>query len=79
MLEEEKNQEQSEEEVQPEQDQTKPGKEKHLRLEEENFIESQNKEKYRDFRKGMLQKGKHLFDKRKKDKFLGGVKGRRGG
>jgi len=79
MLEEEKKAEQSEEDPEVQQDQAKPGKTKHQRLEEENFIESKHKEQYRDFRKSMFQKGKHLFDKRKKDKFLGGVKGRRGG
>jgi hypothetical protein len=57
----------------------KPGKKKHERLKQEHFLESKHKEKLKDFKKGMFQKGKHLFDRKRKDKFLGGVKGRRGG
>ena len=57
----------------------KLGKKKHQRLKQEHFIEAKHKEKLKDFKKGMFQKGKHLFDRKRKDKFLGGVKGRRGG
>jgi len=57
----------------------KTGKQKHERLKQEHFIESKHKEKLKDFKKGMFQKGKHIFDRKRKDKFLGGVKGRRGG
>lgn len=57
----------------------KTGKEKHERLKQEHVIESQYKEKMRDFRKDMTKHGKHLFDRKRKDKFLGGTKGRRGG
>ena len=57
----------------------KLGKLKHERLKEERFVESKHKEKLRDFRKNISQKGKHIFDKKRKDKFLGGIKGRRGG
>ena len=79
MLEEKGKKEEVEEETEIEQEKIKPGKKKHQRLKEEHFIESKHKEKYKDFRKSMFQKGKHLFDKKRKDKFLGGVKGRRGG
>jgi hypothetical protein len=57
----------------------RPGKVKHERLKEERAQESRHKEKFRDFRKEMTKKGKHLFDRKRKDKFLGGTKGRRGG
>jgi hypothetical protein len=67
------------EETKPEEKKVKPGKQKHQRLKQEHFAEVKHKEKLKDFKKGMFQKGKHLFDRKKKDKFLGGVKGRRGG
>ncbi|MDH4222718.1 MAG: hypothetical protein OEV55_04165 [candidate division Zixibacteria bacterium] len=57
----------------------KPGKVKHERLKQEYVAEAQHKEKMRDFRKGLFKHGKHLFDRKRKDKFLGGTKGRRGG
>lgn len=52
-------------------------KQKHLLQEKE--LEIQRKEQLKDYRRQFLQKGKHLFDRRKKDKLLGGTKGRRGG
>jgi len=79
MLEENQKEQPIEGENQTEQEKPKPDKEKHERLKQEHFIESKYKEKYKDFRKSMVQKGKHIFDKTRKDKFLGGVKGRRGG
>jgi len=57
----------------------KVGKQKHERLKEESFLESKSKEKFKDFKRSLIQKGKHQFDKMRKDKFLGGTKGRRGG
>jgi len=66
-----------EEKTQPKEE--KPGKVKHERLKQEHMIEAQHKEKMKDFRKGMFKHGKHLFDRKRKDKFLGGTKGRRGG
>ena len=57
----------------------KPGKVKHQRLKQEHITEAQHKEKMKDFRKGLFKHGKHLFDRKRKDKFLGGTKGRRGG
>jgi hypothetical protein len=57
----------------------KPDKVKHERLKQEHMIEVQRKEKLKDFRKGMFKHGKHMFDRKRKDKFLGGTKGRRGG
>lgn len=67
------------EEVKQEEKKLKAGKQKHERLKREHSIEAKHKEKLKDFKKGMFQKGKHLFDRKRKDKFLGGVKGRRGG
>ncbi len=66
-------------EEKPQAAEEKPGKEKHERLKQEHQIESQFKEKSRDFRRDMTKHGKHLFDRKRKDKFLGGTKGRRGG
>lgn len=57
----------------------RPGKVKHERLKQEKIQEAEYKERQKDFRKSLLQKGKHLFDRMRKDKFLGGTKGRRGG
>ena len=57
----------------------RPGKVKHERLKEERAQEARHKEKFRDFKRDMTKKGKHLFDRKRKDKFLGGTKGRRGG
>ena len=60
-------------------DTERPGRVKHERLKEERVQEAQHKEKSKDFKKSLFQKGKHLFDRKRKDKFLGGTKGRRGG
>lgn len=57
----------------------RPGKVKHERLKEERAQEARHKERFKEFRRSMIQKGKHLFDRKRKDKFLGGTKGRRGG
>ncbi|KPL00233.1 MAG: hypothetical protein AMJ91_05070 [candidate division Zixibacteria bacterium SM23_73_3] len=57
----------------------RPGKVKHERLKQERAQEARHKEKFKDFKKSMTQKGKHLFDRKRKDKFIGGTKGRRGG
>jgi hypothetical protein len=57
----------------------RPGRVKHERLKEEQKQEARHKEKLRDFKRDMTKKGKHLFDRKRKDKFLGGTKGRRGG
>lgn len=57
----------------------RPGKVKHERLKQERAQEAQHKERFKDFKKSMTKKGKHLFDRKRKDKFLGGTKGRRGG
>lgn len=69
----EKKEEEQEEQVE------RPGKMKHDRLREERIQEARHKEKFKDFKKSMNKKGKHLFDRKRKDKFLGGTKGRRGG
>lgn len=53
--------------------------EKHRQLLHEKELEIQRKEQLKDYRRQFLQKGKHIFDRRKKDKLLGGTKGRRGG
>jgi hypothetical protein len=75
----ERKDEETKEKAKPEKKKFKPGKQKHERLKQEHFGETKHKEKLKDFKKGMFQKGKHLFDRKRKDKFLGGVKGRRGG
>lgn len=74
-----KEEEEKKEEEKREEKEVKVGKQKHERLKQEHFLESKHKERLKDFKKGMFQKGKHLFDRKRKDKFLGGVKGRRGG
>jgi len=79
MSEEKKEEQTGQEKADISQEETEVGKKKHERLQQEHFIESKFKEKYKDFRKSMFQKGKHIFDKTRKDKLLGGVKGRRGG
>ena len=66
-------------EEEPKEEVERPGKLKHERLKEERIQQVRHKEKFRDFRKSMTQKGKHLFDRKRRDKFLGGTKGRRGG
>ena len=53
--------------------------ERHKRLLEEKEAERIGQEKLKDYRRHMIQHGKHLFDRKRKDKFLGGTKGRRGG
>jgi hypothetical protein len=68
-----------EKEEEEEQEVERPGRIKHERLKEERKQESRHKEKYKDFKRDMTKKGKHLFDRKRKDKFLGGTKGRRGG
>ncbi|MFQ6002815.1 MAG: hypothetical protein ACE5KJ_03630 [Candidatus Zixiibacteriota bacterium] len=78
MTEEPEEQEREKEKNEEEKAVTRPGKEKHKRLKQERISEAQYKEKFRDFRKNLVQRGKHLFDRKRKDKFLGGTKGRRG-
>ncbi len=56
----------------------RPGKLKHERLKQERIQEARYKERFKDFKKGLIQRGKHLFDRKRKDKFIGGTKGRRG-
>lgn len=53
--------------------------EKHKRLLLEKELEAKRREQLKDYRRNLVQHGKHIFDKRRKDKFLGGTKGRRGG
>ncbi len=53
--------------------------ERHKRLLEEKEQERLRQEKLKDYRRNLIQHGKHLFDRKRKDKFLGGTKGRRGG
>jgi hypothetical protein len=77
--EEAKKEEEEKKEEEKEQQVERPGKVKHERLKEERIQEARHKEKFRDFKKSMTKKGKHLFDRKRKDKFLGGTKGRRGG
>lgn len=79
MPEEPEDQEKKEEEKEEEKKETRPGKEKHKRLKEERISEARHKERLKDFKKDLAQRGKHLFDRKRKDKFLGGTKGRRGG
>lgn len=77
---EEPEQEQKEEkEEEPKKEAERPGKVKHERLKEERTQEAQHKEEFKDFKKSMTKKGKHLFDRKRKDKFIGGTRGRRGG
>jgi hypothetical protein len=71
--------EKKEEEQEPKQEVERPGKVKHERLKEERVREARHKERFRGFKKSMTKKGKHIFDRKRKDKFIGGVKGRRGG
>jgi hypothetical protein len=66
------------EKKEPTEEVERPGKLKHERLKQERFQEARYKEKQRDFRKSLFQKGKHIFDRMRKSKFLGGTKGRRG-
>ena len=79
MTEEPEEEKKEEEEREEEKEVTRPGKEKHKRLKEERISEARHKEKLKDFRRDLAQRGKHLFDRKRKDKFLGGTKGRRGG
>jgi hypothetical protein len=79
MTEEPEEQEKAEEEKEEEKTETRPGKEKHKRLKQERFSEARHKERLKDFKRDLVQRGKHLFDRKRKDKFLGGTKGRRGG
>ena len=79
MTEEPEQEEKMEEKKEEEKTVTRPGKEKHKRLKEERILEAQYKEKLKDFKKNLVHRGKHLFDRQRKDKFLGGTKGRRGG
>lgn len=79
MTEEPEEQEKAEEEKEEEKTEARPGKEKHKRLKQERISEAQHKERLKDFKKHLVQRGKHLFDRKRKDKFLGGTKGRRGG
>jgi hypothetical protein len=79
MTEEPEDQEKAEEEKEEEKTETRPGKEKHKRLKQERISEARHKERLKDFRRDLVQRGKHLFDRKRKDKFLGGTKGRRGG
>ena len=74
---EQKQKEEKEEETKKETE--RPGKVKHERLKQERVQEARHKERFRDFKKSMFQKGKHMFDRKRKDKFIGGTKGRRGG
>lgn len=79
MTEEPEQEEKVEGEKEEEKTVARPGKEKHKRLKEERIIEAQYKERLKDFKKNLVHRGKHLFDRQRKDKFLGGTKGRRGG
>jgi len=79
MTEEPEQKEKAEGEKEEEKTEVRPGKEKHKRLKEERVIEAQYKERLKDFKKNLVHRGKHLFDRQRKDKFLGGTKGRRGG
>jgi hypothetical protein len=79
MTEEPEDQEKAEEEKEEEKTEARPGKEKHKRLKQERISEARHKERLKDFRRDLVQRGKHLFDRKRKDKFLGGTKGRRGG
>lgn len=79
MPEEPEEQKEGEEKKEEESAVTRPGKEKHKRLKEERMAEAQHKERLKDFRRNLVHRGKHLFDRQRKDKFLGGTKGRRGG
>ncbi|MCJ7577791.1 MAG: hypothetical protein MUO91_05020 [candidate division Zixibacteria bacterium] len=79
MPEEPEEQKKEEEEKVEEKTETRPGKEKHKRLKQERVAEAQYKERLKDFKKNLVHRGKHLFDRQRKDKFLGGTKGRRGG
>lgn len=79
MPEEPEEQKKEEEEKVEEKAETRPGKEKHKRLKQERVVEAQYKERLKDFKRNLVHRGKHLFDRQRKDKFLGGTKGRRGG
>jgi hypothetical protein len=79
MPEEPEEEKKEEEEKVEEKAETHPGKEKHKRLKQERVVEAQYKERLKDFKKNLVHRGKHLFDRQRKDKFLGGTKGRRGG
>jgi hypothetical protein len=80
MLEERQKEDKAEKEgEEPQKEVERPGKVKHERLKQERIQEAQYKERQKDFKKTLTQKGKHLFDRKRKDKFLGGTKGRRGG
>ena len=45
----------------------------------EELRESMRKEKFRDYRRERMRHDAHLRDKKIKQKFLGGTRGRRGG
>jgi len=80
MLEEsEKEQEEKKGEEEPEREAERPGKVKHERLKQQRKLEAQYRGRFRDFKRSLIQKGKHLFDRKRKEKFIGGTKGRRGG
>ncbi len=57
-----------------------PSEEKKLGFKEkEELRESMRKEKFRDYRQERMRHDAHLRDKKLRQKFLGGTRGRRGG
>ncbi|MBD3170421.1 MAG: hypothetical protein GF307_13130 [candidate division Zixibacteria bacterium] len=56
----------------------KTDKEKHEHLNEQRRIQAQAREKFKDFAREKMRKDTGI-DKKRKDKHLGGVRGRRGG
>jgi len=53
--------------------------EKHKRLQMEKQKRTEAKEKFRDYVRDRLKHDRHLLSRRRKDKHLGGTRGRRGG
>jgi hypothetical protein len=60
-------------------DTVKADAEKHKRLQMEKHKRAETKEKFRDFVRDRLRHDGHLLSRRRKDKRLGGTRGRRGG
>ncbi|MFQ5868562.1 MAG: hypothetical protein ACE5JC_01535 [Candidatus Zixiibacteriota bacterium] len=68
-----------EEEEPVETETVKADAEKHKRLQMERQKRAEEKEKFRDYVRDRLKHDRHLLSRRRKDKHLGGTRGRRGG
>ena len=69
----------SSEEEPKQSEEVKTDKLKHERLAEEHRRNAETKERFRDFAEGRLRHDSRGVMRKRKDKFLGGTRGRRGG